>query len=653
MIPLHTKNINKNVIYSDDRIFEELSGFLERNDIRQIKTQDASKEIFDDSLSIFLVSNDFLKNNLEKFKSLKKSPDDIFISIVFISKNEMELISDIDIIDDIIQLPVNKVIFQKKINKYFSDLYLKYESVILKKELGQRTKEIGELSQIGSMLMMEKDLDKLLNEILLRSREITSADAGSLYMIEENEEKKKHLRFKLSHNDSLDISYEEFTMPISKKSIAGYVAVTGETLNIEDVYKLPPEKELKFNKSLDQKFGYRTKSILTIPLKNHVDEIIGVIQLINKKKNLKKLLKTPEDFANEVIVFNKRDEDLLYALGGQAAVSIENNLLYRSIENLFEGFVKASVTAIESRDPSTHGHSQRVAILTVGIAEIIHKINTGKYANQNFSSEQIKEIRYASLLHDFGKVGVKENVLLKEKKLYLHKIKEIQNRFFIIKQNLEIKKLRKKLDYLLKFNNENLNDFLNKIEKEYNTKIQELDKYLNTIIQSNEPTILAEDNLNTLKKITEIKLMFPEFGEINLLTTEEFNDLSIKKGSLNEQERLEIESHVTHTFKFLSLVPWTKELKNIPDIAHTHHEKLDGVGYPRKLHSDEIPIQAKMMIISDIFDALTASDRPYKKAVPYQKALNILKMDVKSNHIDKDLVNLFINTKIYEKVITL
>ncbi len=642
---------NKNVIYSEGVPVEELHEFLEKDGIKLIKTQTITKELFKDSLSVFLVNNEFLKKNLEKFKEIRKIPDEIFLSIILIIEDGTELTQDIDFIDDIIQIPTSKVIFPKKIEKHFSDLQLKYQSTILKKELELRTKEIEEFSRIGSMLMVEKDLDKLLHQILLKSREITSADAGSLYLIVDNEEKEKYLRFKLSQTDSLNISYQEFTMPISKKSIAGYIAATGETLNIKDVYKIPQEKEYKVNKSFDIKFGYRTKSMLATPLKNHVDEVIGVIQLINRKKSMEKLLKTPEDFDNEVIPFDKRCVDLLYSLGGQAAVSIENNLLYQSIENLFEGFVKASVTAIESRDPTTSGHSQRVAILTVGIAEQVDKTETGKYADVKFTKEQIKEIRYASLLHDFGKVGVKENVLLKEKKLYPLKLKDILNRFTFIKQNIEIEKLKKELDYLLKRGDTNFDEFFKTIEKEYNNKIRELDEYSKTVIECNEPTLLEEDNLRTLKKIVEKSFKSPELSLTNLLFPEEYKDLSIKKGSLNEQERLEIESHVTHSFKFLSQVPWTKEFKDIPDIAHAHHEKLDGVGYPRKLNSEQIPLQAKMIIISDIFDALTAADRPYKKAVPFEKALNILKMEVESKHIDKDLLDLFINAKIYEKVI--
>lgn len=539
----------------------------------------------------------------------------------------------------------------KKVKNCFAELYAKYESTILKNELEQRTKEIQELSKIGSMLMVEKDLNKLLYQILLKSREITNADAGSLYLIEEDDKKEKYLRFKLSQTDSLNITYKEFTMSISKKSIAGYVAVTGTPLNIKDVYEIPENMEYKINKSFDVQFGYRTKSMLTTPLKNHIDEIIGVIQLINRKKSPEKLLKSSEDFEKEIMPFDERCETLLYSLGGQAAVAIENNLLYQSIEKLFEGFVKASITAIESRDPTTSGHSQRVAILTTGIAEFVDGTKTGKYKDITFSKEQLKEMRYASLLHDFGKVGVRENVLVKAKKLYPHELNEILNRFTIIKKNIEIEKLNKKLDGFLRPDKKNSEEISQYIEKEYNNIIQEIDEFIKIVLRCNEPTVLDEDNLELLKKILEKTYIFQDTNELKLITPEEFRDLSIKKGSLNEGQRIEIESHVTHTFNFLIQVPWTKDLKGIPDIAYAHHEKLDGVGYPRKLYSEQIPLQSKMMTISDIFDALTASDRPYKKAVPYEKALDILKMDVKSNHLDNDLLDIFINAKIYEKVI--
>jgi HD-GYP domain-containing protein (c-di-GMP phosphodiesterase class II) len=643
--------ITKKIIYSDGISFENLYEILKKEDIKLIKTQSIERELFDDSISIIFTNAQFLKENLKKLEELQTLSDIILFSTILVVENEKQLDFDIDVIDDIIQLPFNKPILLKKVKKSFTELYIKYESTILKKELEQRTKEIQELSKIGSMLMVEKDLNKLLFQILLKSREITNADAGSLYLIEEDEKKEKYLRFKLSQTYSLDTTYKEFTMPISKKSIAGYVAATGKSLNIKDVYEIPENKEYKFNKSFDVQFGYRTKSMLTTPLKNHIDEIIGVIQLINRKKSTEKLLKTPEDFEKEIIPFDEKCETLLYSLGGQAAVAIENNLLYQSIEKLFEGFVKASITAIEARDPTTSGHSQRVAILTVGIAEYVDRTKTGKYSDITFSKEQLKEIRYASLLHDFGKVGVRENVLVKAKKLYPHELKEILNRFIIIKKNIEIEKLNKKLDSFLKLDNKNYDEISHNIEIEYSNIIQEIDEFTKIVLRCNEPTVLDEDNLELLKRILEKTYIFQDTGELRLITPEEFKDLAIKKGSLNEEQRIEIESHVAHTFNFLSQVPWTKDLKGIPDIAYAHHEKLDGVGYPRKLYTEQIPLQSKMMTISDIFDALSASDRPYKKAVPYEKALDILNMDVKSNHLDKDLLDIFINAKIYEKVI--
>ncbi|HDY86624.1 MAG TPA: GAF domain-containing protein [bacterium] len=645
------KITSKNIFYSDEVPVTEFADVLEKEDIKLTKTDKLEPKMFDRSFSVLLINTRFFKNNLSQLKDIYKNNDERFLFTVLISDGKTEKITDINLIDDIIQMPLIDTIFYKKIKRYFSELYTNYESAILKNELEIRTNELAELAHIGSMLMMEKDLDKLLDQILFISREITSADAGSLYLVEENEKKEKYLRFKLSQTDSLNISYEEFTMPITKTSIAGCVAFNGETLNIEDAYEIPADKEYKLNKSFDEKFGYRTKSMLVIPLKSHTDEVIGVIQLINRKKNIEKILKTPEDFKNEIIQFDEGSETLLYSLGGQAAVAIENSLLYQSIENLFEGFVKASVTAIESRDPTTSGHSQRVAVLTVGIAEQVDKLKTGEYEDVSISKDQIKEIRYASLLHDFGKVGVRENVLVKEKKLYPYEFQELLDRFKFIKQNIKIENLNKKLDFLQKNGGNDYTDFFKQTDNEYGLEIKEIDEYLNTVVKCNEPSVLEEDNLEVLKKIKEKLFMFNGSGEINALTDNEFRDLSIKKGSLNEKQRLEIESHVTHTFKFLQQVPWTKELKGIPGIAYAHHEKLDGVGYPQKLTSEQIPIQSKMMTIADIFDALTAADRPYKKAVPYQRALDILNMEMKSNHIDKDLLDLFINTKTYEKVI--
>jgi HD-GYP domain-containing protein (c-di-GMP phosphodiesterase class II) len=510
--------------------------------------------------------------------------------------------------------------------------------------LERSTREINELNRIGIALSAEKDVQKLLDLILRASREITSSDAGSLYLVEEVSETEKRLRFKLTQNDSVEVGFTEFTMPINRNSIAGYVADTGEVLHFEDVYELPPDSGFQHNRRFDEETGYRTKSMLTIPMKNQKGEILGVLQLINCKPDFQTKL-TPEIAEREVTAYQPRQRELATSLASQAAVAYENTVLYENIQTLFEGFVKAAVTAIEQRDPTTSGHSFRVSKLTCGLAETVDKVDTGPYADLCFTREQMKEIRYAALLHDFGKVGVREEVLVKAKKLYPAQLEIIRQRFDYIRKALEADHLRRKLDLIQHGQSA---DALQALDQEYQLRQAEIEDYLQFVLQVNEPTVLPAGNFERLLEIAKRTYADIRGIERTFITPEEVRFLSIPKGSLDPEERIQIESHVIHTFNFLAQIPWTREIKSIPMIARAHHEKLDGSGYPYKLREPQIPPQTKMMTISDMFDALSASDRPYKKAVPIEKALDILAMDVKKGALDPVLFELFVQAKIYQ-----
>jgi response regulator RpfG family c-di-GMP phosphodiesterase len=329
-------------------------------------------------------------------------------------------------------------------------------------------------------------------------------------------------------------------------------------------------------------------------------------------------------------------------------VALENNLLYRDIEKLFEGFVRASVTAIESRDPTTFGHSERVAKLTVALAETVDRLDSGPYKDVHFTREDIREIRYASILHDFGKVGVREEVLVKAKKLYPAQLDLIRKRFLYIRKVLELESYRKKLDHVLGSGHQGFEEFFARIEGEQNQQVQTLDEFLQNILQANEPAVLPEKASERLVEIAGWSFEDPSGPTEPLLTQDELQLLSINKGSLDPYERMQIESHVIHSFRFLSQIPWTKELRRIPEIARAHHEKLDGSGYPYHMKAEDIPFQSKMMTVSDIFDALTAHDRPYKKAVPIERALTIIGDEVKSQLLDPLLFKLFVDAKIYQ-----
>ncbi len=543
---------------------------------------------------------------------------------------------------------VSKPHLERTIAAAFENIELAQREREAREELERSQREMEELNRIGVALSSTRDINTLLNLILLKSREVTSADAGSLYLVEAVSDSERRLRFKLTQNDSVMFPFTESAMPLSEQSMAGYVALHGEVINLPDVYQIPPDRPYRFNAKFDQDSHYRCRSMMTIPMKNAKNEILGVLQLINCKRNWGARLTSTEVIDQEVRPFSKSDVRQALSLASQAAVAYENSKLYEDIETLFEGFVKAAVTAIEQRDPTTSGHSFRVSTLTVGLAETVDRANTGAYAGTNFTREQMKEIRYAALLHDFGKVGVREEVLVKAKKLYPMQLDLVQQRFDYIRKELEAHISQQKLKSMLAKSREVALAEIGILDDEYRRQLAEIDDYMQFVLQVNEPTVLKEGNFDRLIEIARKTYRDPRGAEHTFLSPDEVRFLSIPKGSLDPNERTQIESHVVHTFNFLTQIPWTKEIKEIPMIARAHHEKLNGTGYPYQLKSEEIPLQAKMMTISDIFDALSATDRPYKRAVPVDKALDILRMSVKDTELDPALFDLFINAKIYQ-----
>ena len=428
-------------------------------------------------------------------------------------------------------------------------------------EAALRSREIGELTRIGVALGTERDLKTLLELILTQARRITQSDAGSLYLVESSEQGAKRLRFRLAQTFSKpEVPFVEFTIPVDRTSLAGYAAVTGEPLVIDDAYFLPPDVEYSINRSFDERHGYRTKSMLVIPMKDHREQVIGVLQLINRKRTFDAVLATPAEVEREVVPFSKRTVELVTALAGQAAVAIENSRLYEDIEKLFEGFVKAAVLAIEQRDPTTFGHSGRVAEYTVQLAEVVDRAPDGPYRLIKFTPEQIKEIRYAGLLHDFGKVGVREQVLVKAKKLYPHQLALIKQRHAFVHRTFERDFWRQRAEFLEAKGKKGYETHRRELEEELERQIKELDRFLSVVLEANEPSLLPEASRNNLEELARHTYADHD-GELQpLLTEEEIRYLTIPKGSLDEQERLEIESHVTHTYNFLQRIPWTRSL---------------------------------------------------------------------------------------------
>jgi HD-GYP domain-containing protein (c-di-GMP phosphodiesterase class II) len=536
----------------------------------------------------------------------------------------------------------------------------------MKPRTEQEDRELASLLEVGAALSAEHESTKILEMILGKATENTNSDGGSIYLIERikqdsiggaRSEYVPMLRFSHALNTvHTGLVLKKQLLELNNDSIAGYVASTGESVRIRDAYALPEGTPYSFNPEIDRINKYRTKSVLAVPIRTNKGKILGVVQLVNKKRTYRRVDDIPPEESSlrvpegDIIAFSDHDDKLMHAFASHAAVALENAKLTEDISNLFESFVKASVMAIEARDPSTSGHSDRVAQLTVTLAEAVDMTKTGILKGIHFTPEQLREIRYASLLHDFGKIGVREAILTKAQKLFPNELETVLLRLQTITSINEARVWRycaeKLVDTVTKQEKVDPQSELGKTLWSIDKFRQQIDQIRRGILKANESQILDKD-FDIMKLMGEIKRMSEDIGQ-KILDEDEVVRLSVKRGTLSPQERLQIESHVSHTYEFLSQIAWTETLQNVPEIAHAHHEKLDGTGYPRKLKADQIPIQSRMMTISDIYDALTAFDRPYKKAVDNTRALDILHDEAKDGKLDKELLRIFIEAKVFE-----
>lgn len=526
---------------------------------------------------------------------------------------------------------------------------LRQTAATLELELAQAQHENSLLIETGRALSQQRDIDSLLEIILTQAREVTGADAGSVYIVE-GDDHNLTLRFKASQNDSRPVDSRGFTMAVSGASIVGTCVMTSDVINIADLYNLNPPGlgnnpwGFVHDRSFDDKYQYQTRSMLTVPMISARRQVIGVIQLINKRARSMIALEGPADFDRGVVPFDDASCAYANSLASQAGIALETAQLYDEVRTLFDGFVRASVTAIEARDPTTSGHSERVARFTTNLARATDRLDRGPYRDLRFSADELTQIEYAALLHDFGKVGVREHVLVKAKKLYEHQRDLVVQRFHLIRRGLEVEALSKKLDCYLCGSS----DALTTIEEDNRRSLAELDEMIQWILGANEPTVLEEGGFDRIADIARRIFVDHEGVARPYLSPEEATALSIARGSLTREERHEIESHVVHTINFLRQIPWGRQFRHVPDIAGAHHEKLDGSGYPNRLQAEAIPVPARMMTIADIFDALTAKDRPYKKAMPVERALDILATDVRKGLLDDELFRVFVEARVWE-----
>ena len=500
--------------------------------------------------------------------------------------------------------------------------------------------QIRKMSDIGRALSGVHDLNTLLEMIVDQARNFTNADAGTLYIVEDNT-----LRFQIVQNDSLKIrmggkSGESIPFPpveLKESNVSAFVALKGVSVNIPDVY----DTELfDFTgpKKFDQSTGYRSKSMLVVPMRNHENDIIGVLQLLNATNPI----------SNEVIAFSQDYENLSESLASQAAVSITNAKLIANMTELFEAFVKVMATAIDEKSPVTGGHIRRVADLTLTMAEVIHDIDEGHFKDKTFSPDQMYELRIAAYMHDIGKVTSPVEIVEKAKKLQtiFDRIQYVRLRMAYIIQKIKLEGQEAKIKIL---QNGSSPEKLNSIEKETLEKLMEIEEIQRFINKCNEPGEFLDDEiLVRLKEVSE-KTYIDDAGEQQpFITEDELVNLSIRRGSITEKERRKMQDHAAVTLKMLKQIPFTKKLKNIPDFAGAHHEFLNGKGYPLGLKGDEISFEGRLMAVTDIAEALTASDRPYKKAMPLETVYRILRSMVEGEELDPNLVELFIEKEVYK-----
>ena len=495
------------------------------------------------------------------------------------------------------------------------------------------------LNEIGAALSAEHDLRALLERILLEARRFTGADAGTLFLAGED-----HLTFEITQNDTLG----EFTgsreapkippVPLNKESASGYAAVTGKSLNIKDVYDEQGEYQFEGPKLYDRMTGYRTNSMLVIPMQDHEDQVIGVLQLLNAR-----------DTAGAFVAFSDQDEGLIHSLASQAAVAVNNVRLIQDTEQLFESLIQVMATAIDERSPYTGGHIRRVAEMTMELARAVNDCDSGNLSGVHFDDEQLDEIRIASWMHDIGKITTPEWVVDKPTKLttIFDRIELLRARFEVLEKTAEVDMLRIKVTCL-----ERGEPLPTDLEETCAARLQQLREDFEFLARANQPgEFMNDDDLERLNQIRARNYSLDGASGTASLSDDEFANLSIRKGSLTDGERKKINDHAAMSIKMLGQIPFTRSLRQVPAIAGAHHEKLDGSGYPLGLHASDISLQARILALVDIFESLSADDRPYRsKPMPRDLVLRILEEEVDAGHLDRDVFDLFMREKLYVKL---
>jgi HD-GYP domain-containing protein (c-di-GMP phosphodiesterase class II) len=505
---------------------------------------------------------------------------------------------------------------------------------------------IARLNRIGVALSSERDTKRLLEMILLGAKEIANADGGTLYTVTDDNK----LKFEIMRTDSLHIAMGGTTgkdipfppLPLYREDgtpntnmVAAYSVINDKTVNIADAYE---EEGFDFSgtRKFDANTGYRSKSFLTIPMKNHENEIIGVLQLLNAQKQ----------GSTEVIPFSSENQQLVESLASQAAVALTNHNLIEGLKALFESFITLIADAIDEKSPYTGGHCRRVPEMAMMLAKSAVETKTGPLADFTMTEKELYELRIAAWLHDCGKVTTPEYVVDKATKLatIFDRIELVDSRFEVLKAQAEIEMLRKQIEALQK----GRPDRLPSMEVQLRAYKEQLDDDREFIRKANiGGEFMTQEHQDRVRSIGAYTYINDKGERVPFLSENEIYNLNIARGTLTNEEREIINNHIVVTINMLESLPYPKALKRVPEYAGGHHERMDGKGYPRGLTRDQMSIPARIMGIADIFEALTARDRPYKKAKTLSESLFILGKMKLDNHVDPDLFDLFIREKIY------
>ncbi|MFH2091850.1 MAG: HD domain-containing phosphohydrolase [Pseudomonadota bacterium] len=517
-------------------------------------------------------------------------------------------------------------------------------------EMDLTYKYIQKLTEIGLALSSEKNITKLLEMIVTKAREMSNADAGTLYIMDKD---KKHLSFKIIQNNSLniqmggtggeDIKFPPVPLEINGKknmeNVCTYAAITGESINISDIYDHDGGFDFIGAKKYDAITGYETKSMLVIPLKNNEEAIIGVLQLINSYDPEKKTISSFLPFY----------EKLVKSIASQAAVALTNAQLIQSLHDLLFAFIQSMAVAIDEKSPYTGGHIKRVVDISMLIAKSINESKDTIWKDTFFNHNELQELQLSAWMHDIGKIVTPEHVIDKATKLEknLDRIEIIELRFQLIEALAKIDFLAKKEALAGKKIVDP--DKIKHLEKEFKHTVDMLKEDLNFIKSCNNTgDYMSDDKIETIKAIGE-KKYFMNHQAHPFLHPDEIQNLCIRKGTLTDEERLIVENHARLTYKITSKLPFPDQLARIPEFASSHHERPDGTGYPNRVASSDLAVQSRILAVADIFEALTAVDRPYRKPMKLSEAIQILDYMSKDNHIDSDIFHLFIKTGIHKE----